>query len=57
VALTEVDNSFAELSTVNPLDGQRAIHFDTFFSKLPTVWDWYFDYLYESVFHPERQIR
>lgn len=57
VAMTEVDNSFAELSTVNPLDGQRAIHFDTFFSKLPTVWDWYFDYLYESVFHPERQIR
>jgi len=57
VAMTEVANSFAELSTVNPLDGERAIHFDSFFSALPTVWNWYFEYLYESVFHPERQIR
>merc|ERR1719192_616503 len=57
VAMAEIDNSFAELSTVNPLDGQRAIHFGTFFSALPTVWSWYFDYFYESIFHPERQIR
>lgn len=57
VPLPEVASSFAELSTVDPVDGQRGIEFQTFFSALPTVWDWYFDYIYESVFRPERQIR
>jgi len=57
VPMPEVASSFAELSTVDPVDGQRGIEFETFFSALPTVWDWYFDYIYESVFHPERQIR
>merc|ERR1719499_1423423 len=57
VGMAEVVNSFNGLSTVNPQDGQRGIHFDTFFSALPTVWDWYFDYMYESVFCPEKQIR
>jgi hypothetical protein len=57
VGMAEVVNSFNGLSTVNPQDGQRGIHCDTFFSALPSVWDWYFDYMYESVFCPEKQIR
>jgi len=57
VGMAEVVNSFNGLSTVNPQDGQRGIHFDTFFAALPSVWDWYFDYMYESVFCPEKQIR
>lgn len=57
VPMPAVASSFAELSTVDPIDGQRGIEFQTFFSALPTVWDWYFDYIYESVFCPEKQIR
>jgi len=51
VPLAEVERSFAELSSG---DG---IHFETFYAKLPTVWNWYFEYLYCSVFAPETQIR
>merc|ERR1712038_1839421 len=57
VALSEVNNSFDELSTVDPVTKQKGVDFETFFKKLPTVWDWYFDYMYESVYHPERQIQ
>jgi len=61
VGMPEVVRSFNGLSTVNPLaiddNNRRGIHFDTFFEALPTVWDWYFDYMYESVYAPERQIR
>merc|ERR1712217_872331 len=31
---------------------EKGIHFETFFKKLPTVWDWYFDYMYDSVYAP-----
>merc|ERR1712083_840588 len=58
VAMAEVESSFAELSS--PIFGERAtrgILFQTFFNELPTVWDWYFDYLYESVYAPHKQIR
>merc|ERR1712062_181210 len=57
VSLSEVKASFDELSTVDPLTNQKGVYFETFFQKLPTVWDWYFDYMYESVYHPERQIQ
>merc|ERR1712190_67964 len=61
VGMPEVVRSFNGLSTVNPLaiddNNRRGIHFATFFEALPTVWDWYFDYMYESVYAPERQIR
>jgi len=53
----EVESSFAELSSVDAADGRRGIHFETFYAKLPTVWKWYFEYLYCSVFAPETQIR
>merc|ERR1712083_866549 len=58
VAMAEVESSFAELSS--PIFGEsatRGILFQTFFNELPTVWDWYFDYLYESVYAPHKQIR
>ena len=57
VSLSEVKTSFDELSTVNPSDGSRGIHFETFFKALPTVWDWYFAYIYDSVYAPETQIQ
>merc|ERR1711933_589244 len=45
VSLSSIKTSFDELSTVNPMTNEKGIHFETFFKKLPTVWDWYFDYI------------
>merc|ERR1719219_1781050 len=55
VSLSSIKTSFDELSTVNPMTNEKGIHFETFFKKLPTVWDWYFDYMYDSVYAPEKQ--
>merc|ERR1719310_1045684 len=54
VSLSSIKTSFDELSTVNPMTNEKGIHFETFFKKLPTVWDWYFDYMYDSVYAPEK---
>jgi len=45
VTVAEVHKSFLELS--NDKDG--GINFETFLKELPSVWNWYYDYMKEAV--------
>ena len=48
VVMAEVEKSFAELKAMGG-DKAEGINFDVFRKQLPSVWQWYYDYMVEAV--------
>ena len=54
VVMAEVEKSFAELKAMGG-DKAEGIHFDVFRKQLPSVWQWYYDYMVEAVANHDAQ--